>query len=166
MVSKKKCAISAISAISLLLVCRLADGARFACKISAGGVRQAERCLAYGRTGLMYGSAASSKIMSPASIAGLIGGISTTRGYMRPVRELASYMDLPLRVRPWPPSDGGSQTGRYLCLRAADWRTSRHPSSVSSGLRWPQAGVRWCGVFQVVKTAQSRGRTERTLLTL
>ena len=27
----------------------------------------------------------------------------------------------------------------------------------------PQAGVRWCGVFQVVKTAQSRGRTERTL---
>jgi len=27
---------------------------------------------------------------------------------------------------------------------------------------WPQAGVRRC-VFQVVKTAQSRGRTERTL---
>jgi len=78
--------------------------------------------------------------------------------------ELVSYIDLRLRVRPWPPSDGGSQTGRYLCLRAADWRTSRHPSSVSSGLRWPQAGVRWCGVFQVVKTAQSRGRTERTLL--
>jgi hypothetical protein len=26
------------------------------------------------------------------------------------------------------------------------------------------AEVRWCGVFQVVKTAQSRGRTERTLL--
>jgi hypothetical protein len=23
----------------------------------------------------------------------------------------------------------------------------------------------WCGVFQIVKTAQSRGRTERTLLT-
>jgi hypothetical protein len=39
-----------------------------------------------------------------------------------------------------------------------------HPTSVSSGLRWPQAGVRWCGVFQVVKTAQSRGRTGRTLL--
>jgi hypothetical protein len=40
-----------------------------------------------------------------------------------------------------------------------------HPASVSSGLGWPQAGVQWCGVFQVVKTAQSRGRTERTLHT-
>ena len=30
----------------------------------------------------------------------------------------------------------------------------------------PQAGVRWCGVFQVVKTAQSRGRTERTLFNM
>jgi hypothetical protein len=30
----------------------------------------------------------------------------------------------------------------------------------------PQAGVWWCGVFQVVKTAQSRERAERTLLTL
>jgi hypothetical protein len=35
----------------------------------------------------------------------------------------------------------------------------------ASGLGWPQAGVRWCGVFQVVKTAQSRERTGRTLLT-
>ena len=32
-------------------------------------------------------------------------------------------------------------------------------------LRWPRAGVRRCGVFQVVKTAQSRERTERTLVT-
>jgi hypothetical protein len=33
-------------------------------------------------------------------------------------------------------------------------------------LAWdgPQAGVRWYGAFRVVKTAQSRGRTERTLL--
>ena len=77
MVSRKKCAESAISAISLLLICRLADGARFACKIWTGGVRLAERCLAYGRTGLMYGSAASSKTMSPASIAGLIRGTVT-----------------------------------------------------------------------------------------
>jgi hypothetical protein len=59
------------------------------------------------------------------------------------------------------------QTGRYFCLRATDWRMSR----LSSGVRvlWPSdglgPGVRWCDVFQVVKTAQSRGRTERTLLT-
>jgi hypothetical protein len=38
-------------------------------------------------------------------------------------------------------------------------------ASVSSGLGWLQAGSRWCGVFQVVKTAQSRGRTGRTLFT-
>jgi hypothetical protein len=54
------------------------------------------------------------------------------------------------------------------------------PASVSSGLAWPWAGARptagstagrdgrdgrgrRCGVLQVVKTAQSRGRTERTL---
>ena len=52
----------------------------------------------------MYGSAASSKTMSPASIAGLIRGISTTRGYMRPVRELVSYMDLRLRVKTMAPA--------------------------------------------------------------
>jgi hypothetical protein len=30
---------------------------------------------------------------------------------------------------------------------------------------WSRAGDRWCGVFQVVKDAPSRERTERTLLT-
>jgi hypothetical protein len=30
------------------------------------------------------------------------------------------------------------------------------PVSLSSGLGWPRAGVRRCGVFQIVKTAQSR----------
>jgi hypothetical protein len=48
---------------------------------------------------------------------------------------------------------------------ATDWRTSRLSPGVSSGLAQRQAGVRWCGIFQVVKTAQSRERTERTLLT-
>jgi hypothetical protein len=38
-----------------------------------------------------------------------------------------------------------------------------HPASASSGLGWPRAGVRWGGVSRVVKTAQSRGRTGRTL---
>jgi hypothetical protein len=35
--------------------------------------------------------------------------------------------------------------------------------AVSSGLVRARAGLRGCGVFQVVKTAQSRGRTERLL---
>jgi hypothetical protein len=35
------------------------------------------------------------------------------------------------------------------------------PACVSSDLG---PGIRWRGVFQVVKTTQSRGRTERTLL--
>jgi hypothetical protein len=34
--------------------------------------------------------------------------------------------------------------------------------SVIRSVFWPRAGNWWC--FQVVKTAQSRGRTERTLL--
>jgi hypothetical protein len=38
-----------------------------------------------------------------------------------------------------------------------------HPTSVSSGLAWPRAAVRWGGVSRVVKTASSRGRTGRTL---
>jgi hypothetical protein len=45
-------------------------------------------------------------------------------------------------------------------------RPVRHPASMSSGLLLPQAGVEECGVLQVVKTAQSRERTERTLLTV
>ena len=45
------------------------------------------------------------------------------------------------------------------------WRAPRLSPSVSSGMGWPHAGVRWCSVFQVVETAQSRERTERTLLT-
>jgi hypothetical protein len=53
----------------------------------------------------------------------------------------------------------------FLCAGLpvlADWGRS---ASVSSGLGWPQAGFRWCGVFQVVKAAQSRGRPGRTLFT-
>ena len=38
---------------------------------------------------------------------------------------------------------------------------SCHPASLSPDFR---SGDRWCVDFQVVKTAQSRGRTERTLL--
>jgi hypothetical protein len=41
-----------------------------------------------------------------------------------------------------------------------------HPSLVRKpGQTAPQASVRWCGVFQVVKTAQSRERAGRSLLT-
>jgi hypothetical protein len=42
-------------------------------------------------------------------------------------------------------------------------RTARLSSSVPA--IWPRARDQWCGVSQVVKNAQSRGRTERTLLT-
>jgi hypothetical protein len=41
-------------------------------------------------------------------------------------------------------------------------RPMGHPAL---GVIWSRAGDRWCGVFQVVKAAQSRERTERTLLT-
>jgi hypothetical protein len=55
--------------------------------------------------------------------------------------ELVSYMDLRLRVRPWPRSGGGSQTGRYLCLRATDWRTSLPCHLAWAGLRPVSGGV-------------------------
>jgi hypothetical protein len=50
---------------------------------------------------------------------------------------------------PLSPGQSRRQTGRYLRLRATDWRTSR----LSSGVRvvWPRAGDRWCGVFQLSK---------------
>ena len=78
-------------------------------------------------------------------------------------------------MRPVPPSgwpfrsftwSRRRQTGRFLSLSTVDWRTSRLSSSVR--VIWPgmaSAGVRWCVVFQVVKTAQSRERTGRTLFT-
>jgi hypothetical protein len=85
------------------------------------------------RTGLIYGSAASRKTMSSASMADLIGGISTTCGLIRPVRVSGwPFMPFTWSVR-W-------QTGRYLCLRTTDLLRSRPPASVSSGLGWPQAG--------------------------
>jgi hypothetical protein len=46
---------------------------------------------------------------------------------------------------------------------AAGWRRSR--LSFGDRVIWTRASGRSSGVFQVVKTAQSRGRTERTLLT-
>ena len=91
-------------------------------------------------------------------MAGLIRGISATCGFMRPVREQAAVSVFHL-VSPVK-RDGISA----YALRIGE-RPVYRPASVSSGLGWPRAGVRWCGVFQVVKTAQSRGRTERTLLT-
>ena len=79
------------------------------------------------------GPATSGKIMSPASMAGLIRGISTTCGCMRPTRAgRQAFLRFPGSVR--------LQTGRYLDLRATDGRAYR----LSSG------GV---GAFQVVKTA-------------
>ena len=96
--------------------------------------------------------------MSRASMAGHIRGISAICGFMRPVREQAAVSVFHL-VSPVK-RDGISA----YALRIGE-RPVYRPASVSSGLGWPRAGVRWCGVFQVVKTAQSRGRTERTLLT-
>jgi len=45
---------------------------------------------------------------------------------------------------------------------AAGWRRSRLP--FGDRVLWARASDRWCGIFQVVKTAQSRARTGRTLL--
>ena len=78
-------------------------------------------------------------------------------------------------MRPVPPSgwpfrsftwSRRRQTGRFLSLSTVDWLTSRLSSSVRvirPGMA--SAGVRWCVVFQVVKTAQSRERAGRTLFT-
>jgi hypothetical protein len=52
--------------------------------------------------------------------------------------------------------------GTITSSSAAGWRRSRLP--FGDRVIWTRAKDRWCGVFQVVKTAQSRVRTERTLL--
>jgi|SRR5450631_2616484 hypothetical protein len=53
--------------------------------------------------------------------------------------------------------------GTISSSSAAGWRRSR--LSFGDRVIWTRASDRWSGVFQVVKTAHSRGRTERTLLT-
>ncbi len=77
----KKNALNALKALNVSLSCA---GLQIFCrsgtlcsKISRGGFRQAERCLAYAGNW--------SQTMSPASKAGLIRGISKTCGFMRPV---------------------------------------------------------------------------------
>ena len=52
--------------------------------------------------------------------------------------------------------------GMISSSSAAGWRRSR--LSFGDRVIWTRASDGWCGVLQVVKTAQSRGRTERTLL--
>ena len=114
---KFKCAKSAISAISPLLVYRLADltdQGRFCSKILNGGSRQAERCLAYAEHRRPFPSSTWSVRWTNATI-----------------------------LLPTP----------YVLANVPSIR--RHAGHLTSG--------RWCDVFQVVKTAQSRGRTERTL---
>jgi hypothetical protein len=59
------------------------------------------------------------------------------------------------------PGQSDDKRDDVFCLRATDWRTSRLSSE---SVIWSRAYDRWCGVSQVVKTAQSRERTERTLL--
>jgi hypothetical protein len=60
------------------------------------------------------------------------------------------------------PDQGGDKRDD---ISAYGLRAFRLSPSVSSCLDSPRPVFRWCGVFQVVKTAQSRGRTGRTLLT-
>jgi hypothetical protein len=60
------------------------------------------------------------------------------------------------------PGQGGDKRDDISAYRLRAFRLS---PSVSSCLDSPRPVFRWCGVFQVVKTAQSRGRTGRTLLT-
>jgi hypothetical protein len=52
--------------------------------------------------------------------------------------------------------------GTISSSSSAGWRRSR--LSFCDRIIWTRASDRWCGVSQVVKTAQSRARTERTLL--
>ena len=99
----KKNALNALKALNVSLSCA---GLQIFCrsgtlcsKISRGGFRQAERCLAYAGNW--------SQTMSPASKAGLIRGISKTCGFMRPV--------LPNR-RPFP----STRPVRRLCPLASD----------------------------------------------
>jgi hypothetical protein len=54
--------------------------------------------------------------------------------------------------------------GTISSSSAAGWRRSR--LSFGDRVIWARGSDRSSGVFQVVKTAQSRGRTERTLLML
>jgi hypothetical protein len=54
--------------------------------------------------------------------------------------------------------------GTISSSSAAGWRRSR--LSFGDRVIWARGSDRSSGVFQVVKTAQSRGRTERTLLVL
>jgi hypothetical protein len=60
-----------------------------------------------------------------------------------------------------PSQSGYKWDNIFVCALRIGERPMGHPA-----LRviWSRAGDRWCGVFQVVKDAQSRERTERTLL--
>ena len=94
--------------------------------------------------------------MSRASKAGLIRGISTACGFMRPV--------LPSR-RPFPSFTWPSPVNKRDDLYAYALGIGDRPVIRVLWPRMASGRYPWCGVFQVVKTAQSRGRTERTLVT-
>ena len=95
--------------------------------------------------------------MSRASKAGLIRGISTACGFMRPV--LPSRRPFPSFT--WPSPVNKRDDLSAYALGIGD-RPVCHPCPLASDGLGPVSVV-WC--FQVVKTAQSRGRTERTLVT-
>jgi hypothetical protein len=75
--------------------------------------------------------------------------------------EQVSYMDKPV-----PPCWAGGRLRLLrgqaadkrddICLRDRGCRVSRLSASVSSGLGWPQAGVRWCGVSKLSKLLNKR----------
>jgi hypothetical protein len=75
------------------------------------------------------------------------------------MRQLADPLPIGA-VLPRQPRDKRDDLSAYE-LRIGE-RPVCHPAAVSSGLGWPRAG--WCGVSLVVKTAQSRERTGRTML--
>jgi hypothetical protein len=88
-------------------------------------------------------------------VGGMVGQIKV-REMRRKRRKSPSHV---LDRRPWP-------IGEVLLCRSGDERDDLsayevrfggrpvcHPASVSSGLGWPRAGVRWGGVSLVVKTA-------------
>jgi hypothetical protein len=71
---------------------------------------------------------------------------------------LVDFARRPFRLSPG--QSGEIQTGRYLCLRTTD--LANVPSVTGRRCYLGREGLR--PIFQIVKTAQSRGRSERTLL--
>jgi hypothetical protein len=89
--------------------------------------------------------------------AGLVGGISTSCGLMRPVptsRQPCSSLTWPVR----------GQTGRSFCLRCTYWRTSSPPAFVSSGPGRPRAGAGGVVFPKLSKVLNQEGALSAPLL--